>query len=54
MRQNSWMNVRVIKVNLMLFELLTGLRVNFHKSVLGGVNLNPSWLEIAERVLNCK
>jgi hypothetical protein len=31
-----------------------GLKVNFHKSLLVGVNISNSWLVNAARVLNCK
>ncbi|MCI74890.1 RNA-directed DNA polymerase (Reverse transcriptase), partial [Trifolium medium] len=41
-----------MKATLQLFELISGLKVNFHKSVLIGVNVNPSWLEDAADVLN--
>ena len=38
----------------MLFENLSGLRVNFSKSQLVGVNVNTSWLSEAAMVLSCK
>jgi len=31
-----------------------GLKVNFHKSILVGVNIAPSWLNEAASVLRCK
>jgi mannosylglycoprotein endo-beta-mannosidase len=43
-----------MKANLMLFELISGLKVNFHKSMLVGVNIVQAWLRDAASVLNCK
>jgi hypothetical protein len=39
---------------LLLFELLSGLKVNFHKSMLVGVNISESWLREAASALRCK
>jgi len=39
---------------LYLFEAMSGLKVNFHKSELVGVNVSRSWLLEAAVVLNCK
>jgi len=36
------------------FEAMSGLKVNFHKSELVGVNVSMSWLLEATVVLNCK
>jgi len=49
--EKSWANVRVI---LHLFTAMSGLKVNFHKSELVGVNVGRSWLHEAVSVLNCK
>jgi hypothetical protein len=38
----SWANVRAIRGVLLLFELMLGLKVNFHKSMLVGVNISES------------
>ena len=38
----------------MLFESLSGLKVNFHKSMLFGVNVNDSWFHEAAVVMHCK
>jgi len=38
----SWANVRSLKVVLMLFEALSGLKINYHKSMLVGVNVDDS------------
>jgi hypothetical protein len=35
----SWANVRTLRAVLLLFELMFGLKVNFNKSVLVGVNI---------------
>ena len=39
---------------LMLFEALSGLKVNFSKSQLVGVNVFDSWLSEATLVLHCR
>ena len=39
---------------LLLFEEISGLKVNFHKSMLTGVNVNDSWLAEAALVMNCR
>ncbi|PNX77892.1 ribonuclease H, partial [Trifolium pratense] len=52
--EESWANIRDLKANLMLFELISGLKVNFHKSMLVGVNIAQVWLRDATSVLNCK
>ena len=39
---------------LLLFEDLSGLKVNFSKSLLVGINVNGSWLSEAATMLNCK
>ncbi|GAU17363.1 hypothetical protein TSUD_232390 [Trifolium subterraneum] len=50
----SWANIRTLKAVLILFESISGLKVNFHKSILFGVNVNISWLHAAASVLRCK
>jgi len=40
----SWANVRNLKATLILFEVIPGLKVTFHKSMLVGVNAIDSWL----------
>lgn len=37
-------NVRTLKTNLIPFEIISGLKVNFHKSLLVGVNVEESWI----------
>ena len=41
-------------VVLLLFQALSGLKVNFSKSLLVGTNIATSWLNEAAMVLNCK
>jgi hypothetical protein len=50
----SWANVRALRVVLVLFERMSGLKVNFNKSMLVGVNITDSWLHEAASALNCK
>jgi len=52
--EKSWANVRALPAVLVLFEAVSGLKVNFHKSMLVGVNITDSWLTKAATVLNCK
>ncbi|KEH25429.1 hypothetical protein MTR_6g022740 [Medicago truncatula] len=52
--EKSWVNVRALRVVLVLFEALSSLKVNFHKSMLVGVNINGSWLTEAAAILRCK
>lgn len=53
MRKRNWKNVWATKATLQLFELVSGLKVNFHKSSLIGINTSTEWLEEAAEVLNC-
>lgn len=39
---------------LLLFEAMSGLKVNLNKSMLAGVNISESWLVEAASILNCK
>ncbi|KEH33498.1 hypothetical protein MTR_3g040610 [Medicago truncatula] len=50
----SWANVRVLRAVLNLFENMSGLKVNFHKSLLVGINIGDSWLIEAAFILNSK
>jgi len=50
----SWANVRALHAVLSLFAEIYGLKVNFHKSLLVGVNIVDSWLNEAASLLNCK
>jgi len=38
---------------LLLFEEISGLKVNFNKSMLTGVNIPDTWLSEAALVMNC-
>ena len=51
--EKSWANVCSMRVVLFLFEELTGLKVNYHKSMLTGVNVLESLLSEVARVMNC-
>jgi len=50
----SWANIQAMRAILLLFQALLGLKVNFSKSLLVGVNVASSWLSEATIVLNCK
>jgi mannosylglycoprotein endo-beta-mannosidase len=50
----SWANVWALRAVLMLFELMSGLKVNFHKSMLVGVSIADSWLHEAAAALRCR
>ncbi|CAJ2661595.1 unnamed protein product [Trifolium pratense] len=50
----SWANVRALRAVLVLFESMSGLKVNFSKSILVGVNIPTSWLHEAASALCCK
>ena len=43
-----------IKKTLILFQLASGLQVNFHKSSLFGIHIDESWLQFAAKNLLCK
>ena len=43
-----------IKKTLILFQLASGLQVNFHKSSLFGIHIDESWLQSAAKNLLCK
>ena len=51
--EKSSANISALKVVLILFEV-SGLMVNFHKSMLLGINIFYSWLHEVDFVLNCK
>ncbi|MCI30540.1 RNA-directed DNA polymerase (Reverse transcriptase), partial [Trifolium medium] len=50
----SWANVCALRVVLVLFESMSGLKVNFNKSMLVGVNIPDSWLHEVASALCCK
>jgi len=53
MCQDSYTNIFTIKAILRCFELLSGLKINFHKSKLAGVNVEKNTLEVYAKSLNC-
>ena len=52
--EKCWLNVRTIRAVLLLLEEVSGLKVNFNKSMLTGVNIPSTWLSEAASVLNCR
>ncbi|GAU25874.1 hypothetical protein TSUD_164150 [Trifolium subterraneum] len=54
MGTKSWVNVRALRAVLVLFETMSGLKVNFNKSMLVGVNIPDSWLGEAASALGCR
>jgi len=50
----SWDNVCSLRAVLTLFADMSGLNVNFNKSMLVGINIAESWLTEAASILNCK
>lgn len=42
--EKSWANVRALRAVLTLFADMSGLKVNFNKSLLVGINIGESWL----------
>ena len=52
--EKSLANIRAIRAILLLFEDLSGIKVNFSKSLMVGVNVHGSWLSEVATVLNCK
>ena len=50
----SWANNRALRAVLLLFEEMSGLKVNFNKSMLVGVNISESWLAEATSILHFK
>ena len=52
--EKSWANIFAMRAVLIQFQDLSGLKVNFLKSLLVGVNVPDSWLTEAAMVMNCK
>lgn len=50
----SWENLWAMKVIRRCFQLISGLRVNFHKSKVIGINIQQDFQLDAEVFLNCK
>jgi len=49
----SLKNVLTIKSVLRCFELASGLKVNLHKSSLGGIGVQPTNMDTFSIILNC-
>ncbi|GKV12717.1 hypothetical protein SLEP1_g23835 [Rubroshorea leprosula] len=47
-------NVRAIKCIMRAFELVSGLKINYGKSMLAGINVCKEWLSKMAFILNCK
>ncbi|XP_045797737.1 uncharacterized protein LOC123891912 [Trifolium pratense] len=52
--EKNWANIRAIKAILLLFKVMSSLKVNFQKSLLAEVNVSDPWLEEAASVSHCK
>lgn len=52
--EKSWANVRSMRKVLIIFEQVSGLKVNIHKSMLTGVTVTDLWLTEAGMVMNCR
>jgi len=52
--EDSFTNVLSLKAILMGFELASGLKINFHKSKLAGVNVPRSSIDYYTETLNCE
>jgi hypothetical protein len=50
----SWANARALRAVLTLFAEMSSLKVNFHKSLLVGINIGYSWLTEVASILNYK
>ncbi|CAK8537480.1 unnamed protein product [Lathyrus sativus] len=50
----SVMNIWAFKAVLRAFELISGLKINFSKSCLYGIRVDPTFLVAAEEFLHCK
>ena len=46
-------NIRAIKAILRIFELASGLKINFAKSCFGAIGMSERWTSEAARCLNC-
>jgi len=52
--EKCWANVRNLRAVLALFESVSGLKVNFHKSMFSCINICDSWLGATTSSLSCK
>jgi len=42
--EKSWANVRIMREAIHIFAVMSGLKLNFHKSMLAGIHVGESWL----------
>ena len=49
----SMENTKAIKVILRIFEMVSGLKINFAKSSFGAIDMPKSWKQNAANYLNC-
>jgi hypothetical protein len=54
LREKSWANVHALRAVLLLFSSVSGIKVNFYKSILSGINIKDSWLAATTSTLNYK
>jgi hypothetical protein len=54
MGKGTWDNLWTIKTILRSFELVSGLKINFVKSKLYGINIDPSFLSAGSAFLSCR
>ncbi|XP_058764714.1 uncharacterized protein LOC131638187 [Vicia villosa] len=52
--EKRWTNIRTIQAILLLFESLSGLKVNFQKSSIIGINISQNWITEAAKILRCR
>ena len=52
--EDSFNNVVTLKAIIKGFELASGLKINFHKSKLAGINVQISYVSCYTKTLNCK
>jgi hypothetical protein len=52
--EKTWANVRGMRAALHIFAAMSGLKVNFHKSMLAGICVGESWIHEAASVLRCR
>lgn len=53
MCENSYTNLFTIKAILRCYEVLPGLKINFHKSRLASINVDKNTLKVYAKSLNC-
>jgi len=53
MCEDSYTNVFTMKVIFRCCELASGLKINFHKSMLTGINVDSPSLDVYAKILHC-